>query len=108
VARSLLTLARLFLRARAAAEKAEDLKAPLLAAMTSAGVSAVDVPGLGAVTYVPGLVRQGADVPALEAKIEELAARLRALGQDVDAVVPKKATTVAAGLRVSPPPAPAT
>ncbi len=104
--RSTQALAKAFIRLHAAAKRFEALKPELLARMTEEGRAAVDVPGAGAVTFVPATSRDLADVAGLEAKVRELAARLVALGQDVDAVVPKKPSPVSACLKVSPPPAP--
>ena len=104
--RSIEALAKSYLRAHAAAKLVEKLKPDLLTRMTAAGRSAIDVPGAGAVVLVPATSRELADVPALEARVAQLAARLRALGQEADDVVPRKASPVSACLKVSPPPAP--
>lgn len=104
VARSAEDLARAYLEADQAAKAKDAIRPVLLEVMVAEGRPAVDVPGFGAVVFVPASSRTTIDAKAAAARIGELAGELRAHGLEGDEAVPLVITPIAASLKVARPP----
>jgi len=78
----------------------ETLRGEILARMQNEGIARVDAAG-GHVVYVKASCGTSVDQKALEGKLAQLGAELRALGKDPDDALPLKPTSRRAGLRVN-------